>query len=67
VTCTDPLAQGLYFFHKHFITRRDICKQNILMDPCPIFNESFHRVMTDRTSDLKKVATHMTRTDCPTK
>jgi hypothetical protein len=38
-----------------------------MMDPRPIYLDGYHPVKTNRTSDLKKRASHMTRTDRPVK
>jgi hypothetical protein len=64
---TDASHQGLFYFHKKNITLRNVCKENIMMDPRPMYTKSFHSIQTDRTPDLKHRAPYMTRTDRPPK
>ncbi|KAG2034789.1 hypothetical protein BDR03DRAFT_580018 [Suillus americanus] len=64
---TDLSTQGLYFMHKNRVAHRCVCLDYIMMDPKPLFIDSFHPFRPHRTRDLKCTSRHYSRTQRPTK
>ncbi|KAG1843659.1 hypothetical protein F4604DRAFT_1596655, partial [Suillus subluteus] len=66
VECIRQLFEGLYFMHKNHVAHRDCMDLNIMMDPKPLFIDSFHPFRSHRTRDLKGNPRHYSRTQRPT-
>ncbi|KAG0698895.1 hypothetical protein DFH29DRAFT_809763, partial [Suillus ampliporus] len=66
VECLPQLFEGLYFMHTNHVAYRDCMSLNIMMDPKPLFIDSFQPFRSHRTRDLKGVPRHYSRTQRPT-
>ncbi|EIW62679.1 uncharacterized protein TRAVEDRAFT_113187 [Trametes versicolor FP-101664 SS1] len=57
--------EGLRFLHAHHIAHRDCGRNNIMMDPHPLYPQLYHFVSTSERRDMSGTAKHYTRTRKP--
>ncbi|KAL4243620.1 hypothetical protein ABKN59_011684 [Abortiporus biennis] len=57
--------EGLYFMHLCHVAHRDCGRQNIMMDPKPLFPKMYHPRYTNYSRDFKGVAKYYNRTSMP--
>ncbi|KAI0796161.1 kinase-like domain-containing protein [Abortiporus biennis] len=57
--------EGLYFMHLCRVAHRDCGRQNIMMDPKPLFPKMYHPRYTNYSRDFKGVAKYYNRTSMP--
>ncbi|PIL35991.1 hypothetical protein GSI_01651 [Ganoderma sinense ZZ0214-1] len=67
VECFRQLFEGLQFLHHHHIAHLDIHKNNIMMDPTPVFSYIPHPTHSHKSYDFKHSISTRTRTSHPTK
>ncbi|PIL35987.1 hypothetical protein GSI_01647 [Ganoderma sinense ZZ0214-1] len=67
VECFRQLFEGLQFLHHHHIAHLDIHKNNIMMDPTPVFSDIPHPTHSYKSYDFKHSISTRTRTSHPTK
>ncbi|KDQ55756.1 hypothetical protein JAAARDRAFT_180569 [Jaapia argillacea MUCL 33604] len=63
----QQIFEGLHFMHKNLVAHRDCNSVNIMLDPRPLYPNSFHPVDKGRSRDYKGIAKHFTRTQRPSK
>ncbi|KAF9814683.1 hypothetical protein IEO21_04978 [Rhodonia placenta] len=60
------MFEGLHFMHDNQVAHRDIMELNVMMDPNPMFPDSFHPINQDRKRNFSGLARRFTRTERPT-
>ncbi|KAF8518105.1 kinase-like domain-containing protein [Hysterangium stoloniferum] len=61
------IFEGLGYMHELNIAHRDLHRGNIMMDAREMYPKGYHPVRISKSKDLRRYATHYTRTERPPK